>query len=49
VISVEKKKMKKSKCRMCGARVGVIRKYGLNICRRCFKESAPKLGFKKFD
>lgn len=46
-----KKKGKKvtPKCRMCGARVGVIRKYRLNICRRCFKEKAERLGFRKFD
>ena len=37
------------KGRMCGARVGVIRKYALNICRRCFKENAERLGFRKFD
>jgi len=49
VIGLEKKKMEKHKCRMCGAKIGVIRKYGLMICRRCFKENAVKLGFKKFD
>ena len=34
-------------CRVCGARQGLIRKYGLNICRRCFREYANDLGFKK--
>ncbi|ELP88476.1 hypothetical protein EIN_230790, partial [Entamoeba invadens IP1] len=24
-------------CRRCGARKGLIRKYGLDICRRCFR------------
>ncbi len=46
---MERNKKRKHECRMCGARIGVIRKYGLNMCRRCFKEFAPKLGFKKFD
>ncbi|MEM1903602.1 MAG: 30S ribosomal protein S14, partial [Pyrobaculum sp.] len=26
----------------------VIRKYGINLCRRCFREVAPQLGFKKY-
>jgi len=26
----------------------VIRKYGLYLCRRCFREVAPVLGFKKY-
>jgi len=46
---MEKKKKKKPTCRMCGAREGVVRKYGLNTCRRCFKENAERLGFKKYD
>ncbi len=36
------------KCRICGTHIGVIRKYGLNICRRCFREVAEKIGFKKY-
>ena len=40
---------KKRKCRMCGTRQAVIRKYNLLVCRRCFKEIAEKIGFKKFD
>lgn len=35
------------KCIRCGTFSGVIRKYGLNYCRRCFREIAPQLGFKK--
>lgn len=34
-------------CRVCTARQGLIRKYGLNICRRCFREQAEKIGFQK--
>lgn len=36
------------KCRICGTHDRVIRKYGLYICGRCFREVAPKLGFKKY-
>ncbi len=35
------------KCPRCYSNWGYIGKYGLNICRRCFRELAPKLGFKK--
>ena len=35
------------RCRRCGSRVGHIDKYGLDVCRRCFREIAPKIGFKK--
>lgn len=35
------------RCRRCGSRRGHIGKYGLNVCRRCFREIAPKIGFKK--
>ena len=36
-------------CRICGAKNVVIRKYGLLICRRCFKDVAERIGFKKYD
>jgi len=36
------------KCKRCGGHEAVIRRYGLYICRRCFREVAPKLGFKKY-
>ena len=35
------------KCRICGTARGIIRKYGLNICRRCFREVGEKIGFRK--
>ena len=44
-----KEEKKKRKCRMCGTRQAVIRKYNLLVCRRCFKEIAGKIGFTKFD
>ena len=31
--------------RACGNRRGLIRKYDLFLCRRCFREQAPKIGF----
>ncbi len=39
----------KLKCRRCG-RIGAhISKYGLHLCRQCFRETALNLGFKKFN
>jgi len=52
-MSEEKKDLRKEKaqrrCRVCGTRQAVIRKYNLKVCRRCFKEIAGRIGFKKFD
>src|SRR4051794_33842151 len=33
--------------RNCKNTHGVIRKYGLMVCRRCFRENAANIGFKK--
>lgn len=38
----------KRKCRICGNYRGLIRKYGLYICRKCFRERAESLGFRKY-
>lgn len=47
--AIKRKYGKGSKnCVRCGSFKGTIRKYGLNYCRRCFREVAPKLGFKKY-
>ncbi|TAL48353.1 30S ribosomal protein S14 [archaeon] len=35
-------------CRRCGNTRGVIRKYGLLYCRRCIREVAGSIGFKKY-
>ena len=44
------KRLKRSrKCRFCGTNKGLVRKYNLYICRRCFKDNAEELGFKKLD
>ena len=36
------------RCRRCGRTRGHILKYGLKLCRQCFRESALNLGFKKY-
>ncbi|WKY00482.1 hypothetical protein Q1695_014936 [Nippostrongylus brasiliensis] len=36
-------------CRVCSNHHGLIRKYGLDMCRRCFREYAKDIGFKKLD
>ena len=35
-------------CRFCRTGRGMIRSYGLMICRRCFREVGEKIGFRKF-
>lgn len=36
------------KCRFCGNVRGHIGKYGINACRRCFRQMAKNMGFKKY-
>ena len=36
------------KCSRCGAHEGLIRRHGLNVCRRCFREIANSIGFKMY-
>lgn len=36
------------KCDVCGRTGGHISKYGMHICRQCFRDNALELGFKKF-
>lgn len=33
--------------RICTHRAGLIRKYGMNICRQCFREKSSDIGFNK--
>ncbi len=35
-------------CKICGRLGAHIQKYGLDICRQCFRDNATKLGFKKY-
>ncbi|KAL4778813.1 hypothetical protein BJX76DRAFT_342407 [Aspergillus varians] len=36
-----------SDSRVCSHRAGLIRKYGMDICRQCFREKAADIGFYK--
>ena len=38
----------KSICKRCGRRGAHINKYGLHLCRQCFREVAKDLGFRKY-
>lgn len=38
-----------SKCNFCGTTRGIVGQYGLDICRRCFRLNANKLGFKRLN
>ena len=38
----------RGRSRVCGTVRGLIRKYGLDICRRCFREYASDIGFTKY-
>ncbi len=37
------------RCKNCGRLGGHINKYGLHLCRQCFREMALELGFKKYN
>lgn len=37
------------KCERCGRFGAHINKYGLHLCRHCFRELAEELGFKKYN
>ncbi|PSS37183.1 hypothetical protein PHLCEN_2v1056, partial [Hermanssonia centrifuga] len=34
-------------CRLCAHQAGLVRKYGLDLCRQCFREKASAIGFFK--
>lgn len=36
------------KCRKCGNNKGFIEKYGIDLCRKCFREMATSIGFRKY-
>lgn len=36
-------------CVLCDRKRGLVRRYGLNMCRQCFRDRAKELGFKKYD
>ncbi|RME52824.1 30S ribosomal protein S14 [Candidatus Woesearchaeota archaeon] len=35
-------------CRRCGRKGGHIQKYGLQLCRQCFRQHAEDIGFKQY-
>jgi small subunit ribosomal protein S14 len=35
-------------CARCDRKRGIVRRYGLHLCRQCFREVAPDLGFSKY-
>ncbi|HIH86911.1 MAG TPA: 30S ribosomal protein S14 [Methanosarcinales archaeon] len=37
-----------NECRRCGRKQGLVRKYGIYLCRQCFREIAPDMGFNKY-
>lgn len=37
------------RCRRCGRTGAHIQRFGLKLCRQCFREIAPFVGFKKYD
>ena len=36
-------------CSRCGRRKAHVSKYGLHLCRQCFREIALELGFNKYN
>jgi small subunit ribosomal protein S14 len=36
-------------CRRCGNKDAVIQKYGIYLCRQCFREVALTMGFRKYN
>jgi small subunit ribosomal protein S14 len=45
----EKKYGRVEGCVRCGRKRGLVRRYGLHLCRQCFGEKAEKIGFKKYE
>jgi len=37
-----------TRCPRCGYYRGIIHKYRIELCRKCFREQALKLGFKQY-
>lgn len=35
-------------CTYCDRKRGLVRRYGLDLCRQCFRDNARDLGFKKY-
>ena len=39
---------RKDGCLRCGRKRGLVRRYGLRLCRQCFRDIAPHIGFRKY-
>jgi small subunit ribosomal protein S14 len=39
---------RKKGCLRCGRKRGITRRFGLHLCRQCFRDKAVELGFKKY-
>ncbi|MDR0767626.1 MAG: 30S ribosomal protein S14 [Methanosarcinales archaeon] len=37
-----------NECKRCGRKQSLVRKYDIYLCRHCFREIAPKMGFNKY-
>ena len=35
-------------CQRCGRKQGLVGKYDIWLCRQCFREIAPGMGFNKY-
>jgi small subunit ribosomal protein S14 len=36
-------------CERCGQMRSLVRRFGLHMCRQCFRDTAATMGFKKFE
>lgn len=37
-----------NQCRRCARKQAIVRKYGIYLCRQCFREIAHDMGFEKY-
>ena len=44
----KKLKSRRHGCERCNRQRGIVRRYGMHLCRQCFREMAPEIGFKKY-
>ncbi len=48
MVKTRKKFGRKEGCLRCGRKRGMVRRYGLRVCRQCFREVAFEMGFRKY-
>lgn len=48
MVKTRKEFGRKKGCDRCGRKRGIVRRYGLHLCRQCFREVAFELGFRKY-